>query len=270
MKQRVAACLLTAFAALAMGPSPANAWGVTGHATVAIIAQNRLTPAVLEEIQGLLALEGYTEMWRVASWADHNRAPGMPVDPDEPVHSARIPFSGDAPAHACPGTTALCADEAVDHYTAVLADRSLAASVRLEALKYVIHMVGDLHQPLHGSDPIGYNQVSYKDSVTIIHSIWDNQVVTEHTTNGYNLAAELSANGVAVTLGGTPRDWAVESSDMARDHIYDVLPVCWSACPTTPTVLPNSYAADKYPLAAQRLKQAGYRLGDLLNATLTP
>ena len=96
-------------------------------------------------------------------------------------------------------------------------------------------------------------------------------IIEDHGVPSALLAQELMNNGVPVTLGGTPRDWAQESSDMARDHIYDTLPACYTAkqpiCPVL-AVLPASYTADKYPFVAQRLKQAGYRLAAVLNSLL--
>jgi hypothetical protein len=259
--------LLAAVAtALCAAPQPVLAWGETGHATIANVAELNLNPAVWTEIKGLLALEGVTHMSKVASWADTQRAA------TDPVHTTRIPIDGSpAPAHACPGT-ALCADEAIAYYDAILADRSRPAADREVALKYVIHLVGDLHQPLHGSDPIGYNLVTLNGVTGQIHAVWDDTIINDHGVASALLAQELINNGVSVTLGGTPRSWAVESSAMARDQIYNTLPACWSykapVCSDVPVALPANYSTTKYPLVAQRLKQAGYRLAALLNAVL--
>lgn len=265
MKQRSKA-LLFAAAALFAAPQSAYAWGSTGHAAIANIAELNLNAAVWTEIQGLLAVDGVTHMSKVASWADTQRAAS------DPTHTTRIPIDGStAPAHACTGT-AMCADEAIAYYSTILADRTQSNANREVALKYIIHLVGDLHQPLHGSDPIGYNTVTLNGTSTIIHAIWDDTIIDTHGVGSALLAQELMNNGVTVTLGGTPRDWAGESSDMARDYIYDIMPSCWDYktpnCPATPVTLPSNYATAKYPLVAQRLKQAGYRLAALLNGLL--
>jgi hypothetical protein len=266
VKLHLTSVAFIAAAAVCATPHPVHAWGATGHATVANIAELNLKPAVWAEIKTLLAVDGVTHMAKVASWADQQREPG------DPVHTTRVPIdSSPAPAHACTGT-AMCADEAIAHYTTVLADRSKPAAAREEALKYIIHLVGDLHQPLHGSDPVGYNLVSLNGTATTIHPIWDNTIIDAHGVASATLAQELMANGQAVALGGAPRDWASESSAMARDYIYESMPACWDykepACPGTPVALPNDYAAAKYPLVAQRLKQGGYRLAALLNSLL--
>lgn len=265
--KRPSQALLSAVAAVAcLTPQSVLAWGTTGHATIANIAELNLQPTVWNEIKTLLAVDGVTHMSKVASWADQQR------DPDDPVHTRRIPIDGTpAPAHACTGT-AMCADEAIAYYSTILADRSKSGAAREEALKYIIHLVGDLHQPLHGSDPIGYNTVTLGGVSTLIHTIWDTNIIDDHGVASALLAQELINDGVPVTLGGTPRDWATESSNMARDHIYDILPACWDykapACPAAPVALPANYSATKYPFVAQRLKQAGYRLAAMLNSLL--
>ena len=260
--------LFTMLPALLAAPQPALAWGKTGHAAVANIAELNLQPAVWNEIKGLLATEGATHLSKVASWADTQRSA------TDPVHTTRIPIDGSAaPDHACTGK-ALCADEAITFYRVVLADRSRTPADREVALKYLIHLVGDLHQPLHGSDPIGYNLVTLNgSSPTTIHAVWDDTIVDDHGVASAPLAQELINNGIAVDTGGDPRQWAGESSEIARDQIYiGNIQKCWDykepACPDAPVPLVPDYASTKYPVVAQRLKQAGFRLAILLNSLL--
>ncbi|RYF23304.1 MAG: hypothetical protein EOO77_02345, partial [Oxalobacteraceae bacterium] len=146
-------------------PQAALAWGQTGHAAIANVAELNLRPAVWNEIKGLLATEGATHMSKVASWADTQRSA------TDPVHTTRIPIDGSAaPDHACTGT-AMCADQAIAFYGVILMDHTRTAADREVALKYLIHLVGDLHQPLHGSDPIGYNLVTLNGSSPVtIHA----------------------------------------------------------------------------------------------------
>lgn len=165
----------------------------------------------------------------------------------------------------------MCADAAVEYYSAILADRRASAAARETALKYVVHLVGDLHQPLHGSDPVGYNRVRRGLRVESIHAVWDNAIVEDHGKSYSELAREWDEDDGPVPLGGTPRIWAEESSAAARAHIYDMLPPCFPArrpfCPVLQT-LPAHYTTTHYPLAAQRMKQAGLRLAALLDKIL--
>jgi hypothetical protein len=267
MTMRTVILIRAALPLLLALPQPALAWGKSGHAAIANVAELNLRPAVWSELQTLLATEGVTHLSKVASWADTQRAAG------DPVHTTRIPIDGSAaPAHACTGT-AMCADEAIAVYSAILSDRSRSAADREIALKYIVHLVGDLHQPLHGSDPIGYNLVTLNGAAPVmIHAIWDDTIIDDHGVASALLAQELINNGVPTAGGGVPRDWAVESSQIARDQVYDDLPACWSykapSCPTAPVPLSTDYTTRKYPIVAQRLKQAGYRLATLLNTLL--
>jgi hypothetical protein len=231
MTMRTVILIRAALPLLLALPQPALAWGKSGHAAIANVAELNLRPAVWSELQTLLATEGATHLSKVASWADTQRAAGD------------------------------------------LSDRSRSAADREIALKYIVHLVGDLHQPLHGSDPIGYNMVTLNGAAPVmIHAIWDDTIIDDHGVASALLAQELINNGVATAGGGVPRDWAVESSQIARAQIYDDVPACWSykapSCPTAPVPLSADYTTRKYPIVAQRLKQAGYRLATLLNTLL--
>lgn len=260
--------LAIAVLALSAVPQPSFAWGRTGHAAVANIAELRLNSRAKAKVMKLLALDGNNHMADVSSWADPQRD-AYPV-----VHSTRIPFDGrTAPAHACPDLDKLCADEAISKYMKTLKNGSASPTDRYVALKFIIHLVGDLHQPLHGSDPIGYNEVTFNGSAkTRIHAFWDGVIIEQHGLGSAALARELLNNGVDVKTGGSPREWAIESSNLARDAIYDTLPACYPRkrprCPTTPMALPSNYASRAYPVVARRLKQAGLRLAEMLNDAL--
>lgn len=253
---------------LAVLPQTALAWGRTGHETVANIAELNLNTRARSEVAKLLALDGHTRMAQVATWADGQRE-NYPL-----VHTTRIPIDGSAaPTHACPDPQKLCADEAVNYYLTVLRSKSAPAADRYVALKFVIHLVGDLHQPLHGSDPAGYNKVTLNGSTVMeIHQVWDNVIIDQHGLNADALARELMNNGQDVGTGRTPRDWAVESSIGARDEVYDSLPACYPkkvpTCSSIPVALPSNYAQQHYPLVSRRLKRAGLRLTEVLNAAL--
>ena len=260
--------LILALIASAM-PQAAFAWGKVGHSAVANIAEARLDAAVLKQVKELLALEHFDHMQGVASWADGAR------DDYDVVHSTRIPFDGTPlPDELCPNGK-ICAHDAISRYRNVLADRSQPAAERLTALKFIIHLVGDLHQPLHGSDPIGYNMVLLRgEGPLTIHAVWDNNIITRHGATGPALANELRNNGIVVQTGGTPLQWAMESSSLAGSEVYSLAAIdkCWSYkepfCSDNPVTLPADYDSAKYPIVAKRIKQAGYRLAELLNAAL--
>jgi hypothetical protein len=308
---------------------PAAAWTRLGHMTIAQIAEIDLR-------QKLAAKEGAkaSVYWKVledliladpsripstsqpdrghlsdiATWADDIRRDnnGDGVRDGDPAvdHTTRIPINASVatPAHPCSTEVARCADEAVNFYAPQIARlNAYDVSTRQTALKYVVHLVGDLHQPLHGSDPIGYDWVDIEgrnlrlptdqmldgdletnaNGYYNIHAIWDYVITYDYSaahsiTNYASLATDVMIKQGDVYTGGTPRDWAQESSNIARDFIYKdagypTPPGCnqLSCLPATPLMLDANYTTRKYPVVQQRLKQAGLRLSCVLYSALT-
>src|ERR1700731_3171785 len=135
-------------------PARALAWGSEGHRIAAEIAEQYLEPAAARQVRELLAIENATTLAQVSTWADEIR----PQRRD----TARRHFV-DIPVHPPPGTPAAydavrdcprgdCVVAAIERFAAVLRDRSAAPRRRLEALKFVVHFVADVHQPLHSAD----------------------------------------------------------------------------------------------------------------------
>jgi hypothetical protein len=130
-------------------------------------------------------------------------------------------------------------------------------------LKFVVHFVGDVHQPLHGGyrDDKGGNtyQVQFQGQGSNLHRVWDSGMLATRTPDWQAYARELDARG-PVTLpavqGAPYAAWAEESCRLSRD------------------IYPDGHTADAdyvrahLPLAEERLRQAGRRLADLLNRVL--
>ncbi|MEQ1953142.1 S1/P1 nuclease [Mesorhizobium sp. CN2-181] len=256
--------ILLALTLICAVPLQAQAWGRAGHAIVAEIAERHLSPAARAEVDALLATEGAKSMADVSLWADLIKALRIP---DQPSHVVRLPLdhSGYDPAKVC--KTGRCVVAAIDRYSAVLADRSNPTTARVTALKYLIHLVGDLHQPLHASADTGARAVALDGSVTRLHDVWDDAIIDSLGKDWQTLVAVVEADATVPDTGSTPADWALEGRDIARDTIFtdarlqtgrrDVLP--W---------LPKAYLGDNWPIVRQRLKQGGYRLAALLDQAL--
>ena len=151
--------------AVMLAPSPASAWGYEGHEIVATIARAELTPSVRAKVDAILATDPDTltkpDMASRATWADAWRSAGHRetaqwhfVDtelgsPDLKAACFGYPAASD-PASAGPATD--CAVDKIREFTAELASPTTAPAERLLALKYLLHFVGDAHQPLHASD----------------------------------------------------------------------------------------------------------------------
>ena len=198
--------------ALALAISgPARAWGNEGHQVVAMMARTELTPAVHAKVDALLAQDQDPltahDMAAEATWADVYRRAGrretaqwhfVDVELDNSDFRAAC-FGNPAPAQpASAGPEQNCIVDKVREFSAELASRSTAPAERLLALKYLLHFVGDLHQPLHASD----NQdrggncvlVSLGAARTVnLHAYWDTAVVQELGSESASLAAKLEA-----------------------------------------------------------------------------
>ena len=254
--------LLSALILLALTlPQRALAWGHTGHAVVADIAQAHLTPSALAEVKRLLAVEGDKNLSDIASWADLAKREGLPGSPS---HTIRLPLDNSpAEPHPCPGH--FCADDALTLYGAVLADPKRSDAEREVALKYIVHLVGDLHQPLHDTDATGSGiKVVFDGKQTELHAVWDSGIIDEHGGSAEKIAKDLMQSKLNVTTGGAPVDWAKEGLLIAQTQIYNSVPLH----PTSPVILPSDYAKAKWPIVQQRLLQGGLRLAALLNSLL--
>src|SRR5580692_10642005 len=171
MKNILAPLLL---AASFISPSEAFAWGDEGHRIVALIAASELTPQAKTQVESLLGGDASSSMADLSTWADeikfhrHETSPWHYVD-------IEIDSTGYDPARDCP--TGDCVVAQIERDERIVGDRSLAMPVRAEALKFLIHFVGDLHQPLHCADnhDRGGNEVKVilGRRSTNLHAVWD-------------------------------------------------------------------------------------------------
>ncbi len=285
---RLTGCLLALLAACA--PAPALAWGYEGHEVVAAIARSYLTPDVRRTVDAMLAADPDTltarDMLSRATWADSWRSHEHPetaswhfVDLELDAPDLRTACFGFPPsAHpASAGPAQDCVVDKVDAFAAELADLATPAPERLLALKYLLHFVGDLHQPLHASD----NHDKGGNCVRIalggrrtgtLHGYWDTIVVEEQGTDPQQLADQLIG---AITLvdkaaweQGDAASWAMEAFGVARTVAYRLGSQPGCGQDMAPIPLPPGYDAAARIAAARQLEKAGVRLALLLNRAL--
>lgn len=265
-----------AAAALLALPLSALAWGPQGHRLVAELAWDGMTPAARAQAEQLLAGEAVPTLAGIANWADDLRA----NDPDLGRRSAKWHYVNLAEddchydaARDCPGGN--CAVAAILAQTAILADRAKPRAERLQALKFVVHLVGDVHQPLHAGyarDKGGNDfQLSIpgererKDGYgTNLHSLWDSKMLSMSKRDDAAYLIRLRQIEVPTQRGaGLPPDaagWAEDSCKlMLQPGFY----------PPTHTLDPG-YAAIWRPLAETQLRLGGEHLAEVLNAALAP
>jgi nuclease S1 len=250
-------------------PSRALGWEAEGHRVVAILAQAQLTPRAAAAVKNLLAARSMAD---VALWADDIKASARPET--RPWHYVLIPDASptfddqrDCPNRAC------VVDKIVD-FEAVLKNSHAPRDQRAEALKFLIHYLADLHQPIHCEDH--HDTLSHaiaaeypKLGHTDFHRVWDTGVV--ETDMGMRdvatYAAQLEAQTGAHRAGwgiGTPADWANESHHIAQ-KIYAEL----GNPPAGATLeLTSEYGSAHAAIVEGQLERAGVRLAAILNRAL--
>jgi hypothetical protein len=277
-------------AVLAATPQLALAWGYEGHRVIAGIARYYLTPEASQRMDALLATDtdGLTDhdMASEATWADRYRSAGR--SETGPWHYVDIELSKPDLNSACYGFPALasaassgpqddCVVHKVEEFQAELANPKTAPAERLLALKYLLHFVGDIHQPLHASDnhDRGGNCVLVAlggPRTTNLHSYWDTAVVTALGRDPDELARKLSAKIARADKAswerGNPRSWAEESYEVARQSVYTLGSSPGCDRDRAPVSLPASYHSAAQTAAAIQLEKAGVRLAVLLNRAL--
>ncbi|HET9363383.1 MAG TPA: S1/P1 nuclease [Candidatus Angelobacter sp.] len=271
MKKAIALLLLFAVVSTQL-----VAWGPKGHAIVADIAQSRLTPLARKNLQLLL---GQDSLASIASWADQVR---KEHDESYDWHFVDIPkdaagFSSQRDCfrpqdnHKDAQTDHHnCAVDRIEIFSKVLADEKASRADRLEALKWVVHFIGDLHQPLHAIDEArGGNDIKLPafgsskcgDYDCNLHWAWDS-LLLEHTGLSeeeyvQHLNKLIDEQHLSQLAQGTPEDWANESHREARRILEQ-----------KPAAIDEHYYQSNIDLVNKKLALAGLRLAVVLNDTL--
>ena len=277
--------------ALMLAPAPALAWGYEGHEIVATIARSELKPAVRAKVDAILATDSDTltrpDIVSRAIWADAWRSAGHRetaqwhfVDteldgPDLKMACFGYPAANN-PASTGPATD--CVVDKIREFAAELASPTTAPTERLLALKYLLHFVGDVHQPLHASDnhDRGGNcvLVSLGGSRTVnLHAYWDTAVVEAAVGNDVNAAAtNLQARITPAQRmdwrRGDAASWATEAFQVARSTVYTIGSPAGCQSNVAPITLPVGYGSAAQAAAQVQLQRAGVRLAMVLDTAL--
>jgi hypothetical protein len=282
--------LFVATLALVVAYAPgAWAWGPQGHRTVGAIADRLLTPAAHAAVAQLLAADldrfgnasGRTTLQAVSVWADEIRGTAA----DEPRwHYDDLPVCGPAPPREqyCPGGQ--CSSAQLLRLVAVLGDAHAAPRARNEALKWIVHLVGDLHQPLHAADnaDAGGNRVAVALAGVRtrgrqnLHRAWDGELARialdtrarQQPPADIDALARAALSLTAIAGQGTAADWARQSNNLARNVAYRYPGFACGRVPPDVVVLDRDYQREAESLIRERLLLAGGRLANLLNELL--
>ena len=132
-------------------PSITHAWGGDGHQIVCLIAEAHLTPAAKTAIHDLLGKDVNISDAEIASWADQTRRDRPETGP---WHYVDIPTEAPGFDEVRDGQHGNNVVDKIGDFKAVLKDPKATSQARAEALKFLVHFVGDLHQPLHCAERI--------------------------------------------------------------------------------------------------------------------
>ena len=261
-----------AFLVAMLATTPSRAWWATGHKTVCQIAWQELAPATRAALEELLGSEegSFPE---ACVWADEIKN-AQNYRRTRPHHY--INFPPDAAAinldRDCPPKTG-CVVRAIGCNAAALRDREFSRDERIEALKFLGHFVGDVHQPLHAGyerDRGGNDiQVEFFGSRTDLHKVWDGEMLAnELERNGKSwreLAEELYRETTEEERigwrGVQPVAWAFETFQLAEQSAYREPPGGWD--------LGQEYVDRHLPAAKTQLRKAGLRLAEFLDAAFS-
>jgi hypothetical protein len=240
--------------------APAHAWGPAGHRIVARLAERELAPATRTALAPLLAAAHANSLPDVATWADElrdERGQRRLWHATSALHF--VNFAAPDCRYVAPRDCrdGRCVVAAIERYARVLGDRSQSRDERAEALRFVVHFVADVHQPLHAgyrSDRGGNrHQVRLDGRGTNLHAVWDTPVLASRGL-GWRAYADELARAPLPHAGGTPAQWAEESCRATRDDaIYP-----------PGHAVDDGYLARMRPLAERRVRLAAARLAALL------
>ena len=275
----------------------AYAWGDKGHEIVGLIADHYLDPAVRTKVQTILAgdtthLTPDTGIASEATWADKFRDSDrnttkvhynqthnwhyVDIELDQPNIDAAcfdhppVPL-GTVASEASPDD---CVVDKIDQFIAELKSPTTSADEKREALQFLLHFVGDLHQPLHASDDHdkGGNDkhvLAVGIKANNLHHFWDTEFVLKLGTDPQHVARALiktiTPGQLAAWRKGSPTAWALQSFAAAKATVYGPLPTPDSKGRYR---LSTAYIRGATNTVSRQLGRAGVRLALILNQAL--
>ena len=241
-------------------------WSFEIHRLVCDIAWRELTPATQAEVQRLLATESPPESFAEScTWADRVRR-DAPYRWTATAHYVNLP-RGAAGVDLARDCDTICVVTAIPRFLAGLGNRAASDSVRREALKFVSHFAGDIHQPLHAGygDDLGGNRVAVRflGEPTNLHGVWDGDLARAlgvGPDDADRLHAAIRPVDRARWLASLdPVTWANESFAITERQVYADL---------GDGAAGRDYIERNRHTVVERIQAAGVRLGALLNHAL--
>jgi hypothetical protein len=249
---------------LSAAPYPARAWGTQGHQVVANLAQMQLSAKAKREVDRLLAVEPGQTLASISTWADEHRSPATAAwhYVNFPKNSCTYSAERDCP-------DGQCVVAAIDRQRDILASTA-TDEIRLRALKYLVHLVADIHQPLHAGygEDRGGNSYQLRAFMrgTNLHAFWDVGLI-----RALDQETEVMTARLASSSASTSRREELERAGRA----FSAAQVAEESCRIVgqPGFYPGQLVDQAYiqrftPIIEQRLQLAGARLAGLINLAL--
>ncbi len=279
----------------ALLPGKALAWDEEGHKIVALIADHYLDPAVKQKVDAMLAADTDTltqhDIASESVWADTYRnldrkTAQAHMAVTDSWHDVRLELGHPDIKAACPDKKppagkpasegpADCAIDKIGQFAEELSSKTVSPGEKLLALKYLLNLVADLHQPLYVSDDDNQGGDATRvvggggDPGTLRH-YWDAEFIDYLGDDPKPIADDIT-DGVRQSKSfdkmsqGSPTDWALEAFGLAKEHAYGKLP---PRKPDGSYELPPDYVTDAIETVRLQLARAGVRLAGILNRAM--
>ena len=239
-----------------------RAWYAMGHRLIARIAEARLTPHTADAVRSILAGQSLAA---ASTWADDIKGQRPQTGR---LHYVNIPLeatSYDPAASEC--GTGRCIIPEIERDRQTLTDSGSSNVERAEALRFLIHFIGDLHQPLHvanhGDRGGNDRNVMLGGEWFDLHKVWDGELINTRglSEDAYleQLRTKMDSLNLSIFERGTVVDWAMEGHSVAKDHAYHI---------PKDSHLGDAYVQENLPLVDVALIKAGVRLAKVLNESL--
>lgn len=246
---------LSCFLLICLASQSGQAWGIVGHRTVGLIAERYLSERASLAVRAILGPDSLAE---VSTWSDEIRSDPawdhaspwhyISVDDDETLENTERNPRGDIL-------------EALHRFEAVLRGSESSREEKAQALKWMVHLIGDLHQPLHVGrrDDRGGNEIEVRwlGAPSNLHRVWDSGLIDSQRISFTELADFIDDPTLPQVREWQSSDyeqWAKESVDL-RTQIYEI----------GNGNLRWEYRHKNWPVVEHRLLQAGIRLAGKLN-----
>lgn len=246
---------------LALISSAAFSWGPQGHMIVAQLAENHLTPAAKASVKRILR---NATLASVSNWADAVK--GKPewshtktwhfvtIEDGQTYSTSEHSHEGDVVS-------------AISELVKVLRDQKASPSDKENALKFIVHFVGDIHQPLHvgRGDDRGGNEIrlTFEGKGTNLHALWDTIMIQKQPMDYSQYANTLDPQGKMdepYDLSAFSFSQIIRECMSARSEIYNFRNIS-----DAPIKLEAAYYQRNLALMNQQLLSGGKRLATLLN-----